>query len=512
MDTGVKNINVIAKTIEKFTGFSFSYEESRSKLIFKDSLQFLPNSLDKLVQNLLKSCNNNYNLFKETKKLFREYQLKTGVENDALKLLLQKGIFPYRYITSLEILKETELPLREEFYNDLTKSECSTQDYTHAKIVFEKFQCRNLEDYQNLYMRLDVCLLADVFQNFRYLSMQKYSLDPVHFFTSPSLSWQACLKKTETTIDLIVDPEMSNFIDKGFLGGVSFARNPYLKANNPKCSGYDPNLPEKWILLLDANNLYGYAMKQPLPFGGFEWEHNLEQFTEEKIKGLADCSEFGYMFEVDLDYPRELHRAHSEYPLAAEHMLIDDNDLSEWQLGVRAQQGIPKSRESKLCLTLKPKHNYVLHYRNLKLYLQLGMKVTKIHRCLKFKQSKWMESYIDINTEIRRNGVDKCTKDLAKLFNNSTFGKTCENVYKYMQVKFLNGEDKVNKMRRLLNSPYFNGTKVYDEFTAAVAMHKQSVVLDKPRFIGQCILSISKIVMYEFHYNFMMKHFKGKFL
>ena len=80
---------MIAKTLEKFTGFSFSYEESRSKLIFKDSLQFLPNSLDKLVQNLLKSCNNNYNLFKETKKLFREYQLKTGVEDDALKLLLQ---------------------------------------------------------------------------------------------------------------------------------------------------------------------------------------------------------------------------------------------------------------------------------------------------------------------------------------------------------------------------------------------------------------------------------------
>ena len=149
-------------------------------------------------------------------------------------------------------------------------------------------------------------------------------------------------------------------------------------------------------------------------------------------------------------------------------MLIDDDDLSEWQLGVRAQQGIPKSRESKLCLTLKPKLNYVLHYRNLKLYLQLGMKVTKIHRCLKFKQSKWMESYIDINTEIRRNGVDKCTKDLAKLFNNSTFGKTCENVWKYMQVKFLNGEDKVNKMRRLLNSPYFNGTKLYDEFTCKV--------------------------------------------
>ena len=140
------------------------------------------------------------------------------------------------------------------------------------------------------------------------------------------------------------------------------------------------------------------------------------------------------------------------------------------------------------------------------------MKVTKIHRCLKFKQSKWMESYIDINTEIRRNGVDKCTKDLAKLFNNSTFGKTCENVYKYKNVKFLNGEDKVDKMRRLINSPYFDGTKVYDEFTAAVVMQKQSVVLDKPRFIGQCILSISKIVMYEFHYNFMMKHFKGKFL
>ena len=121
-----------------------------------------------------------------------------------------------------------------------------------------------------------------------------------------------------------------------------------------------------------------------------------------------------------------------------------------------------------------------------------------------------MERYIDINTEIRREGVDKCTKDLAKLFNNSTFGKTCENVYNYKDVKFLNGEDKVARLRHLINSPFFDGIKLYDEYTAAVKMKKQQVVLDKPRFIGQCILSLSKITMYEFHYQFMMKHFKGK--
>ena len=510
VDGGIKRIDVLAKTLEKFTGFTFTFDDSKIKFVFKDSLQFLPNSLDKLVQNLLKSSNNDYNLFDETKKIFREYQAERNIENGALKLLLQKGVFPYQYMTSLEKLDDPKLPSQSDFYNDLTKSECSDEDYSHAQKVFKQFKCTSLKDYQNLYMRLDVSLLADVFQNFRKLSMKNYGLDPVHFFTSPSLSWSACLKTTKTEIDLIVDPEMSNFIDSGFLGGVSFARNPYLKANNPKCSGYNPDLPEKYILLLDANNLYGHAMKQALPYGGFEWEDELSQFTEEKIKSLGDCSEIGYMFQVDLDYPQELHHEHSQYPLAPEHMVIDDQDLSSWQLSIRDQQRIPASKNAKLCLTLKPKHKYVLHYRNLKLYLNLGMKLVKIHKCLKFKQSKWMERYIDINTEIRREGVDKCTKDLAKLFNNSTFGKTCENVYNYKDVKFLNGEDKVERLRHLINSPFFDGIKLYDEYTAAVKMKKQQVVLDKPRFIGQCILSLSKITMYEFHYQFMMKHFKGK--
>ena len=507
-DAEIKNIKVLAKTLEKFTGFSFSFEDSSVKFIFKDSLQHLPNSLDKLVQNLLKSSNKDYNLFNETKKLFREYQTEKGVTNESFKLLLQKGVFPYSYFTSLEKLQETDLPDRADFFNDLTKSECSEQDYSHARKVYDHFKCRNLKDYQNLYMRLDVCLLADVFENYRKLSMRNYGLDPTHFFTSPSLSWNACLKTTKVKIDLIVDPEMSNFIDQGFLGGVSFARNPYLKANNPKCPGFNPNLPEKWILLLDANNLYGWAMKQALPMGGFEWVNDLNQFTEQKIKSLSDDSGIGYMFQVDLDYPRDHHHDHSQYPLAPEHMTVDSKDLSAWQLSIMEQQRIPVSKSAKLCLTLKPKHNYVLHYRNLKQYLELGMKLTKIHKCLKFKQSKWMESYIDINTSIRKGGVDKCTKDLAKLFNNSCFGKTCENVWNYNDVKFFTGEEKMDKVQNMINSPYFDGLKLYDEFSAVIKMKKQQVVLDKPRFVGQCVLSLSKIVMYDFHFHFMMKHFK----
>merc|ERR1712015_488281 len=118
------------------------------------------------------------------------------------------------------------------------------------------------------------------------------------------------LKVTRTEIDLILDQEMHDFVDRGFHGGVSFAMNLYLKANNCQCKDYNPTKPESWILLLDANNLYGWAMRQALPYSEFEWSQ--ETFSKEKILNLDDQSDTGYMFEVSLSYPQYLHDEHSQ--------------------------------------------------------------------------------------------------------------------------------------------------------------------------------------------------------
>ena len=151
--------------------------------------------------------------------------------------------------------------------------------------------------------------------------MKHYSLDPAHYFTSPGLSWDALLKKTGVVLELLTDYDQHLFIEKGMRGGISIVSKRYAKANNPLIEGYDSSKTKTHILYLDANNLYGWAMSQPLPTGGFQWVDDCDRLTKTIIEHPADSRE-GYILEVDLEYPGELHAAHNAYPLAPERMAV----------------------------------------------------------------------------------------------------------------------------------------------------------------------------------------------
>ena len=354
-------------------------------------------------------------------------------------------------------------------------------------------------------MNTDVMILADVFESFRNTTLQKYKLDPAHFMTAPSLSWSACLKKTKVKLELLTDPDMSMFIDKSLLGGISAVLNPYARANNPQCPDYNPELPLNTIMYVDANNLYGWAMSLFLPTGGFEWVEVTDKDNwAEFIAKQGDEQENGYFLEVDLEYPEELHDFHDTYPCAPEKLKIEEKYLSDHQKELGKKCGA-KFGSEKLCLTLKPKEKYILHYRNLKQYLSLGLKLSKVHRVLKFKQSPWLKEYIDMNTQFRQEANNKFEVNLYKLMNNSFFGKTCEDVRKYNDVKIVNTEDGIEKLSKKEN---FKRWHIYNENLASVLMEKTSVTLNKPRYIGSAILALSKTVMYDFHYSYMAKKFK----
>ena len=146
-------------------------------------------SLDKLVNNLPKDALNN---------------VKRQYAEDKLSLLVRKGVYPYEYMDSPKKLKETELPPKEAFYSRLNDEGISDEDYEHARKVWETFEMQDLEDYQNLYNRIDVLLLADVFENFRDVCIKNYNLDPAHYYTAPGLAWDAALKVTEVELELLV--------------------------------------------------------------------------------------------------------------------------------------------------------------------------------------------------------------------------------------------------------------------------------------------------------------------
>ena len=176
-------------------------------------------------------------------------------------------------------------------------------------------------DYHDLYLKSDVLLLADVFENFRNVCLKAYNLDPCHFYTSPGLAWQACLKMTEVEPELLTDPDMYLFFAEGLRGGISMISNRFSKANNPYVPDYDPDQDSSYVMYLDANNLYGWAMSQPLPTGEFDWL-NEEEISNLDITQITDDSEEGYILEVDLKYPKEIHDLHNDYPLAPAKMKI----------------------------------------------------------------------------------------------------------------------------------------------------------------------------------------------
>ena len=314
------------------------------------------------------------------------------------------------------------------------------------------------------------------------------------------------LKMTDIKLELMTAIDMFQFIEKGLRGGVSYIANRYGKANNKYMKEYDEKEPLKHIMYLDANNLYGWAMSQNLPTGGFRWM-TLKQIDKIDLAKYIEDSKKGLILEVDLEYSKELHDLHNDYPLASEKVKVTKDMLSEYSKRIADKFNISTGLVHKLIPTLSDKNKYVLHHRNLQLYTDLGLKVTKVHRVLEFNQSPWLKQYIDFNTEKRTNAKNAFEKDFFKLMNNSIFGKTMENIRKRVDVRLITDEKKLLKMA---SKPTYVSSKIFNENLVAVHKIKETLTLNRPAYVGMCILDLSKTLMYDFHYNYIKKKYGDK--
>ena len=363
--------------------------------IFKDSFLFLNKSLDYLTKTIDD---------KDRISLKQEF-------GEKYELLPKKGIYLYNYFDSKEKYNETKIPNHTSFKNKLNNNKnISNEEYKHAHNVFKTFKCKNLLDYSILYLKTDVCHLADVFQKFSNFAYETYGLDCRYSYTLPGFSWQAMLKMTKIELDLISNQDMYSFLMDSIRGEICQVNKKYSKADNKytrnqrnewndkkiekifknKLKTNDSN---KYLLYLDANNLYGYSMSQKLPYKNFKWSNDL----------ALDKIQTG-IYEVDISIPENLYYKFKDYPLAPEIKSIPENNLSEYQKYLNNKLNIKyNEKDKKLILDLLPKKNYKIYYKNLEYYMQLGIKVDKVHKILTFDEKPFLKKYIDLNTELRKN-------------------------------------------------------------------------------------------------------------
>ncbi len=471
-------IKAIPLSSEKFKSIMFDH------FVFIDSYQFLSSSLDDLSKLLYKEGEGRekfiYTQKYFNKKKFDEY-------------IFQKGYMPYEYITNGSKLKEKNLPPRECFYNSLTCRHITEEQYDHANKMFKVFNCKTLGDYLKIYLKIDVLLLADVFEEFRKTCLEQYKLDPSHYISLSSFSYDAMLKFCNCEIECMSDISQYSFIQDMIRGGVT-------------------NVSSRWcvkekesdrIIFLDANALYAHCLCMYLPIGGYMWL-NEESCNTFDVMAISDTADIGYILEVDLLYPEMLHTLHNDFPLAPLKQNIYYNQLSDYSKNILKQLDSNFSKSEKLICTLNNKKKYVLHYVTLKLYLKLGLKLTKIHRILSFKQKPWMKPYIENNNRKRAECTSTFQSNLFKLLNNSCFGKSIENVKKRVNIQILSDPEKVEK---LIKKPRFHSLNIYNDKLVGVRMLNDRILLNKAFIIGATVLDLAKAHMYDFHYNTMLKIF-----
>ena len=283
-------------------------------------------------------------------------------------------------------------------------------------------------------------------------------------------------------LELLTDNDMLMMFEDGIRGGMCQAVQRYYKANNKYMNNYDKHKILSFLLYLDANNLYGWTMSQKLPLVNFKWikKDDILKFNEDFINNYEENSDKGYLLEVDIEYPKNLHTLHSDLPVLPERMRIN--------------------KCTKLVCTVQDKENDVVHIRTLKQTLNHGLILKKVHGVIEFRQEAWLKPYIDMNTELRKEAKNKFEKYFFKLMNNSMFRKAMENVRNRRDIKLVTS----NKQRNKFSSEHnYHSTKYISKVLLVMEMKKTEAKINKPMYLGEAVLDISKTLMYEFWYDYL---------
>ena len=486
--------DVIPKTDEEYISVSYGC------IRFIDSFRFLTSSLDNLVKSL---THDDLIILKQ------EF-------NNEWELLSNKLAYPYEYFKSMETyMRDISEIRKKDYFSKLTNKNPDDEEIERTNEIIQKFNIKNGKELTELYLKTDVILLADVFEKFIKVSLEEYKINPLYCVSLPGYTWLCGLKHTGINLQNIQDINLMNLLENNIRGGISSVMGDrYVKSDE-----------NKKILYIDANNLYGWAMSQSLPFDEIQFLSPNTFPSLEEILNTPDDAETGYFLEVDLKYPNEIKQKTKNFPFAPQNKTSPIQYISEQLKNGKeiVMEGVnqnalenfidylkktkPKSYipHKKLICDWTDKKKYLVHYRMLKFYVKHGMNVEKVHDVVSFKQKPCLKKYIDINTQKRNETKSDFEKDFYKLLNNAFFGKTMENVRNRIMVKFFRPDDE--RQVKCQSKLSFNGIhKTYENYKSFIFKPRE-VKMDKPIYLGFSVLELSKLLMYETYYDTLQPYF-----
>ncbi len=477
------SISAIPNNSESFRTFSVW------GLNFLDSMAYLPSSLAQLAKDLSLTPNIQYNILDQLN-LYKQG------DHDRKELLLRKGVYPYEYVTHFGVYNEKSLPEKEKFNSTLSNSSISDEDYQHALKVYKMFNCETFKSYTELYCILDVAILSQVVMQFRDIIYNDVNLDLLQYISLPQMSMDAMLKTSKNELELLTDETMHMLVEQNIRGGVVFCNDRY-KENDLHDSTQD-------LIYVDVNSLYATSMTYPLPYSNYKW-CSLDELSRIDWKNIDTEGTTGYILQVDLICPPEIHDFLSEYPVAPENVTIRYEQLSPY-----AKHCLHELRDKrdykarKLIASVGDKKEYLTHFANLKFYLSLGLKLGKIHCGFSFIQKKCFSDYINYCMEKRRSSVSKFSNMTYKYLGNSLYGKMIERMRDRLQCKFTTHPSFCSKFISDSNAMSF---KILNDNLVCVFSKQRHVYMNRPLAIGFVTLEISKRLMYELFYKQLKPRF-----
>ena len=423
--------------------------------------------------------------------------------NDVIPLLTQKLIYPHGLVKKLEDFETiVSFPSKESFYDELSETEISDDDYQLAKNVYDKSGCKNLRWLHDLYLLCDVSLLCDVWRDYNNRIFNDFGLYPANYTTGPQLSYRCALKMAKQDIKLLEDQSMYDVFNQGIIGGFCCVNKRHVVCNNVDLGeNYDPNKPSETFAMLDFNNLYGDCLTDNLPCDNFKYmnEQSVKEYENDSTLFLnydtSNDAKKGMWITVNFQIPENLKYLVDDFPLG----LINTESIhpSEYSRSIGK-----KLVGKKLVAGHFSLENYGFHIKLLQFYLRLGCIITKVVSIIEFDQKKLFETYITHCVDKRKEAAkndDDVLKRLYKLLANALYGKCLQSDIKYNTTNVLC--ETGDRYARLCGQDRFKDRRwIIKDKVAMITKNKKVIYLTAPIFIGSTVLQLSKLKNFQFHY------------